>query len=557
MEMFKSNLNENVLSKHEQATDEEVHTQTGNQDAMALMPIILQNLEKCAMAMESDVKIAKSLESSYYKSNPCLFTVEEGFLSLAASETAHGIFFLCLLKIDVDNKTYHIARYFEDGAFKGYYHSEAEQRIKEEFEISELLPYLVFTHVDVEQEQLRNLEVFAKKRTTEKGKRKKYYSYKRLLFENANCIHTNLKNILTSMENCAGLQCLAMVALCMQKQKSWDGASAGIDSERYFVCHPESGTNSWSSSMTLYRSNQPISNQCANQYDFFNDALPTHLTLKEQFQVISSLPNHHKWKWDTHCTKLRFRQKLSSVCRYPPASPRNRIINACCWRDDSHSIVTSVVLNIFGSKVPVNYCKRRNKNNIKVKEFVGVFVKESDTEPPCKKILSDSNELLNISKSISNPENNKEKDLKDHNLHENDKSVKEDVRNKNSGKVESLVELKPVNQSNNSLNATEEISETIIVTKDIGDIDVAIGDLKYINDKHPTHETEQVSASRKDNVEEKPSFSKNDSHFNSDIESNISANPTYSCSNTLPEYDLGLQENKNSEKHDKKQSKEY
>ena len=74
----------------------------------------------------------------------------------------------------------------------------------------------------------------------------------------------------------------------------------------------------------------------------------TQLSMEDQFSVLSLLPNHHKWQWNKFVKSLRFEQRLSSTSRYYPGSPRNRIIQAFCFRDDFREICNQCVKNILG-----------------------------------------------------------------------------------------------------------------------------------------------------------------------------------------------------------------
>lgn len=83
--------------------------------------------------------------------------------------------------------------------------------------------------------------------------------------------------------------------------------------------------------------------------------------MEEQFAIISSLPNNHKWKWNQNATskQFKFEQKFSCSSKYYPGSPRNRILQACCFRDDPENIVVACLENICGKKVEVPYPKDR------------------------------------------------------------------------------------------------------------------------------------------------------------------------------------------------------
>ena len=57
------------------------------------------------------------------------------------------------------------------------------------------------------------------------------------------------------------------------------------------------------------------------------------LSIEQQFALISSIPNFHKWSWNevTKKEEIKFEQRLSTCCRYFPGSPRNRILQVSCF----------------------------------------------------------------------------------------------------------------------------------------------------------------------------------------------------------------------------------
>ena len=90
-----------------------------------------------------------------------------------------------------------------------------------------------------------------------------------------------------------------------------------------------------------------------DQQKFFLTILPENLPLQEQLDAISILPNYHKWEWAKgKKNQLKMEQRLSGVCRYYPGSPRNRIINAICSRDEHLPYVQNSIEQILGLKPP-------------------------------------------------------------------------------------------------------------------------------------------------------------------------------------------------------------
>ena len=76
-------------------------------------------------------------------------------------------------------------------------------------------------------------------------------------------------------------------------------------------------------------------------------------TLHQQFRVISSLPNYHKWMWDNmppQKQQVKFEQKFCSSKSRLPSSPRNRIVNQLLLSDDI-SVIRSSLLSLIGFRV--------------------------------------------------------------------------------------------------------------------------------------------------------------------------------------------------------------
>ena len=82
------------------------------------------------------------------------------------------------------------------------------------------------------------------------------------------------------------------------------------------------------------------------------------LSLEDQFRVLTSLPNYHRWNWVKPITQLKFEQRFSTCSKYYPASPRNRIIQAWCFRDHPSEIINSCIRNILGIQSDVPYPQR-------------------------------------------------------------------------------------------------------------------------------------------------------------------------------------------------------
>ena len=124
------------------------------------------NLEKCADAMFLEVEVTEMLQDNLFKSNPAMFTVEDKLLSLAATKAVDGIFYCVVLKIRHEQQEYYFARYFESGAFIGFFESVGHLKLKEKLEVEVLLPFCVYTVKDIVIEEGRSDDLFTNVKST-------------------------------------------------------------------------------------------------------------------------------------------------------------------------------------------------------------------------------------------------------------------------------------------------------------------------------------------------------------------------------------------------------
>jgi len=386
------------VANNEVANNEIVESSSaeGNQnisDSDSLIDRAIINLNKCADGMRLDVEVASLMQEHYFgKSKPLLTNAEDALLSLAVSETTDAIFFICLLRVEMENPIY-IARYFENGAFKGFYDTFVHKELKSKLAIEQILPYQVYTAEDIMAEMERNKDLFKKKK---KGKPDQSRAYKRLLFQNKGGVNTSIKDILLSFSVSGILSCPMLLCYCLNKCQQWEESvdPSGL-SQRYIICHPLEIHTRWEECMNLYRVNP--SDQLIKATIW--DAVDEELTLEEQFRLISTLPNYHKWNWGEHVVKIKSYQKLSNSCRAYPTSPRNRILQACCFRPESRKIVSSCLQNIRGLKVKICYpTTRGKKSKTSMKTVIGVepeedtkYASNSDTE-----IINEDDDMVNI-----------------------------------------------------------------------------------------------------------------------------------------------------------------
>ena len=122
------------------------------------------------------------------------------------------------------------------------------------------------------------------------------------------------------------------------------------------------------------------------------------LTIEEQYQYLSAIPNYRKWVWG--CEKdcgLMVEQRFSSSCSHYPGSLRNRIVQAIAFRMDCHLIVSLLVKNLLGYTCEIPYkavkevnSKRKThlKENKKAKELFRDLKRDTTTTS-----ISDTTEI--------------------------------------------------------------------------------------------------------------------------------------------------------------------
>ena len=87
------------------------------------------------------------------------------------------------------------------------------------------------------------------------------------------------------------------------------------------------------------------------------------LSLAQQQRYINSLPNHHKWPFPgVNSSYLKYEQRFSTSSRYPPGSPRNRIIQSWTnYREDSDDVIFDVLYNIYFDEIPLRYMNKTER----------------------------------------------------------------------------------------------------------------------------------------------------------------------------------------------------
>ena len=121
-----------------------------------------------------------------------------------------------------------------------------------------------------------------------------------------------------------------------------------IFKNRYYVCYPQSINEEWENILMVFRSNPLKKDKVQRGRSSLVSEGLTQLTMEDQFSVFLLLPNHHKWQWNDVVKSVKLKQRLSSTFPCFPGSPRNRIIQACCFKDDFLEIGNQCVRNILG-----------------------------------------------------------------------------------------------------------------------------------------------------------------------------------------------------------------
>lgn len=105
----------------------------------------------------------------FHRDNAAVFDIEESLLSLGSSGMVDGLFYSCVMKVErKDKPAVYIARYFEYGAFNGYFVNNAHRYLKEFLEVDELLPYCAYTPKDIDINKDRDETLFSKRKKTGK-----------------------------------------------------------------------------------------------------------------------------------------------------------------------------------------------------------------------------------------------------------------------------------------------------------------------------------------------------------------------------------------------------
>ena len=127
--------------------------------------IALHNFYERAEAISLDVAMNTALEENRFSNFPAIFHVDDSYLSLASTNTVDSVFYCFIIKVDLCDRIHYIARYFEYGAFTGFYQSTAHEKIKMQIECNELLPYSAYTEQDISLEKTRQSQLFVERKS--------------------------------------------------------------------------------------------------------------------------------------------------------------------------------------------------------------------------------------------------------------------------------------------------------------------------------------------------------------------------------------------------------
>ena len=93
-----------------------------------------------------------------------IINLEDSLLNFTSSNAVDGIFYCCSMKITIRDKLMQVARFFEYGAFAGFFSSKGHNTLKEYLQLDQLLPYSVYVEEDVKANRERDEELYEKRK---------------------------------------------------------------------------------------------------------------------------------------------------------------------------------------------------------------------------------------------------------------------------------------------------------------------------------------------------------------------------------------------------------
>ena len=127
----------------------------------------ISNLKKSYDAISRQVEIFKQLEQDNVIHPSCsLFGIEDSLLLLSNSEFVDGVFFCAVLEIKSQENHQLYCRFFENGAFSGYFYNCGLSKLKQNLGVDEIISASCYTTKDVDMEKERRSKLFPAKGDT-------------------------------------------------------------------------------------------------------------------------------------------------------------------------------------------------------------------------------------------------------------------------------------------------------------------------------------------------------------------------------------------------------
>ncbi|XP_057301689.1 uncharacterized protein LOC130636098 [Hydractinia symbiolongicarpus] len=297
---------------------------------------------------------------------------------MTASGYYDDVFYCSVLQIEVPVRRVYVCRLFESGGFQGYFHNEGQCFIQQRLGLTnDLLPYHVYTMDDVNMEKIRSIKLYQTMRNSENCNEKKKNVTSRNIKGNKNSFYNTMSSIMPTIQS-EKVKCLFVFGITLHNSQKFEANENKIEN-RHVICDNKEICSTLQPQIVKYRSkstfSQSIRRCLLQQY-------PSVISLNDQFSIISSLSNHHRWDWPASSLQLKYEQRFSTSMKYYPGSPRNRIIQAWCYRNDPGNIIDACLNNLFGSKCEIPYSKKRSGEPYRKRYPVAVRSKQAATITP-------------------------------------------------------------------------------------------------------------------------------------------------------------------------------
>lgn len=213
-------------------------------------------LEKCIEAIEWEVQFTRKMQLGYFERQCNITMIEDTLLSLASYDCIDGIFLCCIVRPS-HNENSAMGRFFEFGAFSGFYHSVMQSKTNDLYDFS-IYPYQVYTGKDVEFERERHHGLYANRRKSES--RKDSRSFSRKIFERNTTGVSKCLTRLVEEVNQNKVVCDLIVCFILNQRQKWEDEPNvhGNSKQRFYFCTER--TIDWAALLMQHRSN-PLSNE--------------------------------------------------------------------------------------------------------------------------------------------------------------------------------------------------------------------------------------------------------------------------------------------------------